>query len=192
MLKITVDKNLNAKFKALLCFAPKKDIRYYLNGVCLDVSGGTLRGVATDGYMLGVTVLGQVDAPDMQIILPGEFVERIVKTKDAFELTASAAAVSASHGHSCAPIDGKYPDWRRVAFIPTGEPAIANFDADLLARIAKASRALGNTHGHFVMTQYGESGAPFQIADDFAGVVMPLRIAKAGQLDKVAFCKVTK
>lgn len=174
-MEIIVTQEINSKLKALLCFAASKDIRYYLNGVLLEVNNGVLRGVATNGHFIGVTKLCEIDATNGAWILPRAFVELIVKTRDNYVLTISAASLVASHGFVSKPIDGKFPDWRRVVVYPAGEEACANFDPELLRSIAKASKCLGNKYGLFAMQLFGTSGAPFQIADDFCGIVMPMR-----------------
>lgn len=177
-MEITVTQEMNSKLKALLCFAASKDVRYYLNGVLLEVNNGVLRGVATNGHFIGVTKLCEIDAPNGEWILPRAFVELIVKTRDIYMLNVAEEVLFASHGFTSKPIDGKFPEWRRVVTYRAGEESPANFDAELLHGIAKASRCLGNKHGYFTMQQFGTSSAPFQIADDFCGVIMPIRTDK--------------
>lgn len=186
MTTINVTTETNNKLRALLHFAAKKDVRYYLNGILIEVSNGTIRGCATTGHFLAVTTLGQTDAPDGAYILPRELVERMTKTKSAYDLTLSETTITASHGHAGVPIDGKFPDWRRVMVWPSADEAPAVFDAELLHDIAKASKCLGYKHGYYKMSQFGVDGAVFQIADDFFGRVMPLR-AKDCIVDRELF-----
>lgn len=177
-MEIAVTQDINNKLKALLCFAAAKDVRHYLVGVLLEVNNGTLRGVATNGHFLGVTRLCEIGAPNGAWILPREFVERIVKTRDIYMLTVSDESLVASCGFVSKPIEGKFPDWRRVTAYPAGEQSPGNYDVDLLHSIAKASKCLGNKHGYFAMQQFGTSRAPFQIADDFCGIVMSMDAAE--------------
>src|SRR5574340_1035740 len=175
-MELTVTKDMNDKLKALLCFAAKADARYYLNGVLIEVRSGEVRGVATNGHFIGVAKLGVAGGgADGEWILRREWVEGIVKRRDIYTLTLSDPALVASRGFSAKPIEGKFPDWRRVAQHPTGEQSVGYYNAEYLYAIAKASKCLGNKHGYFKLSQFGTSGAPFQISDDFCGVVMPMR-----------------
>jgi DNA polymerase-3 subunit beta len=187
-MNIIITKELNAKLKALLCFAGSKDIRDYLNGVCVDVSGGVLRGVATNGHMAGVAAFNLVTGvPDAQYVLPREFVEHIVKTKYIYTLDIVGDTVTASHGHSAKLVDGKFPDWRRVVQFPEGEESAGTYNAEYLHDIAKASKALGNKHGLYKLHQFGESAGVFQIAGDFVGVIMPLNRRTVGTISRDEF-----
>lgn len=160
-------------------------MRYCLNSVLIEVSNGTVRGIATNGCFIGVTLLGETDQSDAQWIMPRDFVGNVVKTRDPYTLTLSNESIVASHGFVSKPIDGKFPNWRRVVIIPQDEQSVGIYDAELLHQIAKASKCLGNKHGYFAMSQYGTSSAPFMIADDFCGVVMPMH-GKSVDTDKFA------
>ncbi|MCB2657637.1 hypothetical protein KQ729_15735, partial [Listeria monocytogenes] len=50
----------------------QQDVRYYLNGMLLEVNGGTLRSVATDGHRLAMCSLdAQIPSQDRhQVIVP--------------------------------------------------------------------------------------------------------------------------
>jgi hypothetical protein len=75
------------------------------------------------------------------------------------------------------PIDGKFPEYRRV--LPTNTPKglAAQFDPALLARLGKAAAALKCKH---IMVHHDMPGASAMVTirgcEDFVGVVMPLRL----------------
>ena len=54
----------------------QQDVRYYLNGLYLEILGGRLRVVATDGHRLALATAPQrVDADDIGVIIPRKGVE---------------------------------------------------------------------------------------------------------------------
>jgi hypothetical protein len=125
--------------RAALTHAADGDVRYYLNGILLELPAG--RMVATDGHRLLVCTGPQIDAAQLgdlpaQVILPRDLVERALKAytglyKRAGKLgdvnvpvTITAAAAGKpptitinlpDNGSVTGPaIDGQFPDWRRV------------------------------------------------------------------------------
>lgn len=73
-------------------------------------------------------------------------------------------------------IDGKFPDWRRIYPAQlSGEPA--QFDKDLLSRIAKANKALGSKFaGNYPLYTSGKDVAVGVLCGGEAhAVIMPLR-----------------
>ncbi len=50
----------------------QQDVRYYLNGLLLEMQDGVLRAVATDGHRLAISEEGasQGESDDFQIIVP--------------------------------------------------------------------------------------------------------------------------
>ncbi len=100
--------------KAALISAGKKDARYYLNGICVD--GRTL--VATDGSRLFAAKIPDDElVPD--VIIPRDAVERALKIADKRQVVIGlshdpVAKTWVLGGLTFEPIDGKYPDWRRL------------------------------------------------------------------------------
>lgn len=182
-LKLCCNKLIVNKLKALLCLAGKKDIRKCINSVLIEVDNGAVRGVATDGCILGVTILGYYpEAAQGQYVIPREFLDQAVKVKGDFTLILDADNVelkSSSASYMSKLLNELFPPWRRVidsADINNDDlTATGHYDADILAQIAKAGKALGRKHGYFRFTQRGSAAALWQLADDFCGVVMPYR-----------------
>lgn len=176
-----------AQIRAALLFAADKDIRYYLNGVCLHVGEcGDARLVATDGHRLAVVkVCDQSTATPGEYIIPREYLKAIKKASR----TASQTVFLTIEGDSfrifdipenailCGSklIDGKFPDWQRVATLPDFESLTPGaFNAAYLADIQKALKELGG-NGFYCLIQNRERGAV--VADElgFMCVVMALR-----------------
>ena len=97
---------------ALLC-ASQEEIRYYLRGVHLATSGHM---VTTDGSRMFIARLNERPATD--VIVPYADVQAALKLAGArakdIEVTSDRIGQIAY-----VPVDGTFPDWRRV--VPTGE-----------------------------------------------------------------------
>jgi DNA polymerase-3 subunit beta len=97
---------------ALLC-ASSEETRYYLRGVHLSTSGHL---VTTDGHRMFAARLNERPAAD--VIVPYADVQAALKLAGArckdIEVTSDRIGQIAYQ-----PVDGTFPDWRRV--VPTGE-----------------------------------------------------------------------
>ncbi|TNF08889.1 MAG: DNA polymerase III subunit beta [Gammaproteobacteria bacterium] len=117
-------------FKQLLdstAFAmAQQDVRYYLNGMLLEVGGGRLRAVATDGHRLAMkdAPLPGVDQAPSQAIVPRKAVIELSRLMGGEgEVT---AVLGNNHIRVTTPeccftsklVDGAYPDYERV--LPKG------------------------------------------------------------------------
>ena len=61
----------------------QQDVRYYLNGLYLEILGGRLRVVATDGHRLALATAPQrVDADDIGVIIPRKGVLELARLLD--------------------------------------------------------------------------------------------------------------
>lgn len=103
----------------------QQDVRYYLNGLMLELDGGQVRAVATDGHRLS---LCQIDADSgvdelRQVILPrkgvGEMAKLLAdgdgKAEARFELGSNHLRMEVDNVvFTSKLIDGKFPDYRRV------------------------------------------------------------------------------
>lgn len=115
------------EFKALLedtMFSmAQQDVRYYLNGLLLELEKDWLRAVATDGHRLAlkeIRVKTGADEPQ-QIIIPRKGVIELIKLLDGDDDNVS---IEISQNHirvnkeklqfTSKLIDGKFPDYQRV------------------------------------------------------------------------------
>jgi DNA polymerase-3 subunit beta len=105
-----------------------QDVRYYLNGLLLELSGGELKGVATDGHRLALSVSETKEKGlEMRNILPRKAVLELAKLlppEDTdIEMLVGPTYIgikTESLNFSSKLIDGKYPDYEKV--FPSGEP----------------------------------------------------------------------
>lgn len=104
----------------------QQDVRYYLNGLLLEVNGEQLHVVGTDGHRLSYicTTLGQ-SFEKQEIILPRKTVTELIKLLDdvddeiEIEISSNQANFKFSSIRLISKvIDGKFPDYNRV--IPVG------------------------------------------------------------------------
>lgn len=99
-----------------------QDVRYYLNGLLLQVEGKELRAVATDGHRLAfASVEIEADLPRQEMILPRKTVlelnRLLVDSDDKLEISLTSNQVRFSFGSVVLVsklIDGKFPDFERV------------------------------------------------------------------------------
>lgn len=156
----------------------KKDVRYYLNGVCFEfLQDGGLTLVATDGHRMAVcsvTGLGECSIPPGQYIVSSTDVDVLLKILDGkntspvwFARDASGSMAIESYGrkHSFVPVDAKFPEWRRVARIDDKAKPTPQFcvNADYLASACKAAGALSDRYHGVRFTNYGDCTASFRV-----------------------------
>jgi DNA polymerase III subunit beta len=100
-----------------------QDVRYYLNGLLLELSGKRLRAVATDGHRMGLSEVELLEAVgvERQVIVPRKGVLEIARFLDASEDLATLS-LSANHIRISVQdltltsklIDGRFPDYQQV------------------------------------------------------------------------------
>lgn len=112
--------------KTLFCMA-NQDVRYYLNGLLMEIENTTLRTVATDGHRLAISETS-MDLPateKLQIIIPRKGVGELARMLDESEEPCKLQ-INSNHIKVELPditftsklIDGRFPDYERV--IPQG------------------------------------------------------------------------
>lgn len=101
----------------------QQDVRYYLNGLLLEISGKTLRAVATDGHRLALdeTDIDTDVQETIQIIVPRKGITelmRLLQDDDSeVEIQISTNHIRLKNNGSCFTsklIDGRFPDYQRV------------------------------------------------------------------------------
>lgn len=129
----------------------QQDVRFYLNGLLLDLRGDELRCVATDGARLAMceTALAQPVQSHRQIIVPRKGVlelERLLEGGDGnleLEIGRSHLRVQRSDvTFTSKLIDGRFPDYEAV--IPIGADQIVNVDRELLRAALQRAAILSN------------------------------------------------
>mgnify|MGYP003318344986 FL=1 len=105
-----------------------QDVRYYLNGLLLEHSSGELKGVATDGHRLALSVSEtKGGGPEMRNILPRKAALELAKLlspdETPIEMLVGPTYIGIKTDNlnfASKLIDGKYPDYEKV--FPSGEP----------------------------------------------------------------------
>lgn len=124
-----------------------QDVRYFLNGMLLEVSPEILRVVATDGHRLAMST-HKTDLPDikpMQVIIPRKAVIELMRlleeTEEPVNLTLGDNHIRAelpNYTFTSKLIDGRYPDYNRV--IPSeGENVMKANGGDLKHALSRAA-----------------------------------------------------
>lgn len=129
----------------------QQDVRYYLNGLLLEISNGNLRTVATDGHRLAYCEVKadiKVDE-NQQIIIPRKGVAEIARL---LEDSDQPITIKIGHNHiriigqeltfTSKLIDGKFPDYQRV--IPHNSDKIIIGDRESLKQALTRASILSN------------------------------------------------
>lgn len=178
-MKITV--KTSSLFAALECSA-KKDLRYYLQGINIQITKpftGMVYG--TDGHILFAGQLpyeGAVDVP-LNLIIPTDAVKRLDKKAEFTELEFDGQNYLLG-GARFVPVDGRYPDIGRVipSIDTSTEQSPGTYNPDLLVR-ARAALALylgTKPKDAFPFVQRGHDSAVMHAGtNECLVVVMPMR-----------------
>jgi len=200
-MKLTIEHDI---IKALWLVAAKQDIRYYLKGVLVDVRAQDVTLVATNGHvLLDVPYVDNIEGDRLigHWIIPREALEAVKPCKagrsslpitieiipgtqtpdperpDATIKAPDTIIVTGATTASTKPVDGRYPDWRRV--MPGwASLEVAQFDPTLVATFGDVHSLLsGSTKSKPVIHHNGNGGALVSGLGRYAlGVIMPYRV----------------
>lgn len=129
----------------------QQDVRYYLNGLLLEVKPGRVRAVATDGHRLALCDAGfdSDSSVDVQVILPRKAVielSHVLSDSDNLvnvELSSSHIRFQAGNTMFTSKlIDGRFPDYERV--MPSGETFMVEANRELLRQAMTRTAILSN------------------------------------------------
>ena len=129
----------------------QQDVRYYLNGLMLEISSNYLRAVATDGHRLAYCEKEtSADIADIkQVILPRKGVLELVRllsdTDDMAKITLGSNHLQIEFNGlrlTSKLIDGRFPDYNRV--IPTDGDNVISADRDQLRQALIRASILSN------------------------------------------------
>lgn len=195
-MKLSLTKAQLAMVAYVAQFSADKDIRFYINGVCLQNHKDGLFAVATNGHIMAYARLGDAqDEQEFELILSNVFVkDAILSFKDAGDLTIEQKTIEgqnyieangASTRKSMKAMGGRYPDWRRVFPSEDAEPVAdtVGFNPKYLAVFEKAYKAFkkfDKSIGEGVaVTLHGPTNAAVFVprdAPEIRAVVMPMRV----------------
>jgi DNA polymerase III subunit beta len=128
----------------------QQDVRYYLNGMLLEIDALSLRAVATDGHRLALceTALSAKAKSAQQVIVPRKGVlelQRILTEEGTAEVAIGTNHVRAQIGDvrfTSKLIDGRFPEYSRV--IPAAAPNAIKADRDALRQALQRTAILSN------------------------------------------------
>ena len=129
----------------------QQDVRYYLNGLMLEVSANYLRAVATDGHRLAYCEKEtNADIADIkQVILPRKGVLELVRllgdTNDSVKVILGSNHLQVEFDGlrlTSKLIDGRFPDYNRV--MPTDGDNVVTVDRDQLRQALMRVSILSN------------------------------------------------
>ncbi len=153
------------EFKQLIentqfCMA-QQDVRYYLNGLLLEITADKLSAVATDGHRLALSELnGNFDVTETrQIILPKKGVNELARLLDDSN---DALTIKLSENHilielqdmrfTSKLIDGKFPDYQQV--IPKDCEKQIRCDREQLRQAFMRASVLSNEKYRGILLQF--------------------------------------
>jgi len=183
---------------AIAMFAAKKDIRYYLNGVCIDTGPAGAFLVATCGHAIAVHQIDNVARPAGQLIMPLVPLASMIKAnrRVGIKLTLPAGFAGTYDSNirvkrqvtleslkgeiAIMPeMDGRFPDWRQVArYDDAPYPKQVFFNPHYLVRVADAADLIRGRK-FAVQVRPGGTGVGFAQLDNEGKTVvyvMPIRI----------------
>lgn len=129
----------------------QQDVRYFLNGMLLEVTSEHVRSVSTDGHRLAQCTLGKgvAGAEKHQAIVPRKTVVELRRLLDGeegevrFSLSENQIrVVRGAFGLTGKLIDGRFPDYERV--IPRSPALSLSGDRDTLNQALQRARILTN------------------------------------------------
>ncbi|KAF1056844.1 MAG: Beta sliding clamp [Pseudomonas delhiensis] len=130
----------------------QQDVRYYLNGMLLEVGSGVMRAVATDGHRLAMCSLpGAVPEQQdrHQVIVPRKGIlelARLLTEQDGqVDIVLGQHHIRATTGEftfTSKLVDGKFPDYERV--LPKGGDKLVVGDRQLLREAFSRTAILSN------------------------------------------------
>lgn len=173
---------------AIVAFASKEETRYYLNGVSVEFTPRAATYVATDGHRL-VAYYDELGPDDAANELLGAFIIPTPHCKP-FKLGKDDPADAKIFGESNTrltiahefvdvtfnPIDGTFPDWRKV--VPPGQPSgvLAQFNLDHFATLKKFAKQVGLPNPFIAHNGPEPAFTWFAGHANVFGVIMPMRI----------------
>lgn len=177
--------------KSALLFVSKEQSRYYLTGIAIEAEADNVRITSTDGHRLFTASIECPDLPKFEaFIIPADAVKRALTGYK--ELAIEIDPLTRFIGSvSFTPIDGTFPDWRRIA--PSElSGKVAQFNPSYIGEFGKAAKLLRAD-----ITVHHNGNAPavvtFGLREDCVGLIMPMlskaEASFAGRLVQSLFSK---
>ncbi len=132
---------LKTVFNATHFSMAHQDVRYYLNGLMMEMTAERLRSVATDGHRLAMKDMAVdigVNEENRQVIVPRKGIQELMRLLSDSDDEKVSVIVGSNHVRlimgdmtfTSKLIDGRFPDYRRV--MPEGGNNVVLADKELL------------------------------------------------------------
>ena len=131
----------------------QQDVRYYLNGLLLDIQSNKIVAVATDGHRLSIAeaTIEHNIVDQMQIILPRkaiiELSRLLGKEEETIQINFSHhyfRIISGNKNFVTKLIDGKFPDYENIMPAKNESTASLKIDKELLQQVLIRTSVLSN------------------------------------------------
>ena len=186
------------------CMA-QQDMRYFLNGLLVELSGSQLRVVGTDGHRMAISESKlEGDVQDLkQIIIPRkgvhEFMRLLEDVSSPVELQLNANHVrarTADFVFTSKLIDGKYPDYTKV--IPASQNKLVRVEREALRESLSRAAILSNEKYRGVRLTLANNGlkisahnpeqeeAQEEISADYSGEAMEIGFNVSYMLEAIS------
>ena len=142
----------------------QQDVRYFLNGLMLEISPDKIKAVATDGHRLAYDETGIQGSvgESRQIIVPRKGVTELIRLLQTSQSDADVRisknhihVTSGNHSFTSKLIDGKFPDYQRV--IPELSETIIVADRENLKNSLSRAAILSNEKYKGVKISFSEN-----------------------------------
>ena len=164
--QVTVSQKLLAGLFRRTYFAmAQQDVRYFLNGMLLEVADRTIRVVATDGHRLAMSTesLNESVSTKVQIIIPRKAVLELMRLVDENSDDLVVLTLGSHHVRFDLPeytftsklLDGRYPDYNRV--VPTPGPNLLVATKEQLRHALMRTAILSNEKYRGVRMMFSET-----------------------------------
>ena len=165
-----------ATLKSITLFMATKDIRFYLKGANFQAKDGIYRITASGGHTLAMSTWLEDPGPEFNITMPKETLDLVLKAYGKSEevMLAKDGETWTLANIPFFPIDGRYPDTRRVwpdEEAMDGKPCL--LDPEYYARLGKVAKAQG-LKNHDICQWWSTDKFVFEIGS-IRGIIMPLR-----------------
>lgn len=175
--------------KALLLFAAKKDMRFYLNGLHIEQSANGTFAVASNGHAIAIARIDSEAHEPASITIDRQYIDGLKSSYAVFfeQLEGGMVKLGVVGTSITVPIlDAKYPDWRRVVSAKqTGEQAY--FDPDHAALVNKAGQTIRKSKVPYIIQQNGNSVGYCNLYDVVHAYVCPVRAYHDGVVASPSF-----
>lgn len=144
----------------------QQDVRYYLNGMLIELGEGMLRTVATDGHRLAMNEVASptISTETKQVIVPYKGILELIRLLQdndqpvTVSLGSHLIQVSGPHfGFTSKLMDGSYPDYKRV--LPKGGDKTVLADRDALKQALTRAAILSNEKFRGISLQLAANSA---------------------------------